>query len=159
MTRLELYELEQGISNCKNLANKDTIEFVYRLALIHEAILKFIKLYENVRPANTDEYQKYIDAKTVLIEEYAVRDENGQIVSQGMNIALRNSSKYKQEILKLDEEFKNAIDKHKIDNDKFEKFLNDEETAFTFQPIPKKHIPTTIQYYQMRGILPIIEKN
>lgn len=158
MTREEIYDLWQGIDKCSNLFNKDTIEFVYRLGTITKTVLKLVKSYEEVRPKNSDLFQEYIDAKTALMEEYAMRDNSGQILVQGQNIALTNSTKYKAEIKELDEQYKDEIAKHTLENDKFELFLKEEEDTFKFNPIPKKYIPTAITLGQFNGIFEILEQ-
>lgn len=158
MTREDMYNLLQGIDNCKDLFNKDTIEFVYRLGLITDNIITFIKQYEKVRPTNSDLFQEYIDAKTALMEEYALRNDAGQIITQGRNIALTNSTKYKQELKELEEQYKGEINNHKLANDKFEVFLQQEEDLFKFSPIPKKYLPTAMNSGQFNGIFAIIER-
>ncbi len=158
MTREDIYNLWHGIEACHNLSNKDTIEFVYRLGVITKSVIKLIKSYEDVRPTNSDLYQEYIDARTALIEEYAIKDESGQMLTQGKNIMLTNSTKYKHDLKELDEQYKDEIDKHTLENDKFDTFLKVEEDTFKFTPIPKKYVPTMITSGQFNGIFDILEQ-
>jgi len=158
MKKIDLYTLQQGIVKCGNLANKESIEFVYRIGMINEDVVKRLKHFETSRPKNSDEYDQFIEAQTALIEKYSVKDKDGAMVTQGMNVALANPFKYKEELKELKETYKEAIKKHIEDNKTFEQFLEEEASDFIFVPIPKKHLPSEMTVDQIQGIMSIVEK-
>lgn len=158
MKRIDLYSLQQGIKNCGNLANKESIEFIYRIGIINEQVVRHLKHFETSRPKNSAEYDLFIEAQTALIEQYAAKDKDGAMITQGMGVALANPFKYKEELKEIKEKYKAAIEKHTNDNKTFEQFLEEEASDFTFTPIPKKYLPVEMTVDQIQGIMSIVEK-
>lgn len=158
MKRGTLYKLHTGIKNCGNLSGEDNSEFIYRAGLMFMEIDKRVQLFEKSRPVNSEQYDAYNDEHTKLMYKYALKDDNGVAITQGMDVALSNPLQYKVELSELVLKYKDVIKEHKDKTKEFDNFLDREMDDFNFAPIPRKYIPKEMTLTQMLGIVELLEK-
>lgn len=153
MKRKELYILKDAIEDCGNLSN---LEFIHRIAIIYNDIIKHLEIFEKHRPSVNPEYTKYIEKRTFILDTYAAKNENGTYITSKQGVVIANATGYTNDISALEKEYEKIISQHKKDNFEFDKFL-DSDFDFKFNLIPKKFIPTNITFNQYIGINSLIE--
>ena len=158
MKRSEMYSLLNGVKKCASLANKENIEFVYRIGIINEELVKRVKMFEKSRPKPSPKYEEYLDEYNELTLKFALKDQNDNPISTENGIAIKNVLQFKKELKELRAKHNDAIVEQEKNDESFEQFLDVEEADFTYVPIPKKHLPSEITVDQMTAIMAIVEK-
>jgi hypothetical protein len=154
MRREELYILKDAIDNCFNLQG---LEFIHRISLIYSTINEHIAIFEKHRPKVSEDYQKFQNDRSKLLDKYAAKNEDGSLTTNKHGIVLANPTAYSSSLTILEHKYYSAISKHKTETAEFKSFL-ESEFDFDFKLIPVKYIPSDITLGQYIGILPLIEK-
>jgi hypothetical protein len=154
MRREELYTLKDAIDNCFNLSG---LEFIHRISLIYSNINEHIAIFERNRPKTSEEYQKFQNDRSKLLDKYAAKNEDGSLTTNKHGIVLANPTAYSSSLTILEHKYYSAISKHKADTAEFKRFL-ESDFDFEFKLIPIKYIPSDITLGQYIGVLPLIEK-
>lgn len=140
----------------ETLSNLKGAKFAYAIAKNKEFIKTEIEaLKEATKPS--EEFEKYNKARIELAENHADKDEDGKSVIEGNQYKITDMDKFNKEHDKLKEEYKEALEAHKKQQDEFNALL-EEETKLELQMIKIEDIPQDITVEQMEGIKVLIEE-
>lgn len=153
MKRKELYALKDAIEDCGNLTS---LEFIHRIAIIYNDIIKHLEIFEKHRPSINPEYTKYLEKRSLILDIYAAKNENGTYITSKQGVVISNANGYINDLSALDKKHEKIINQHKKDNLEFDKFL-DSDFDFKFNLIPKKFVPINITFNQYIRINSLIE--
>lgn len=157
MKRKDLYDLQKGINACMPLSNPNDYEFAYKLVCNIELVDGAIAGFEKLRPPLSEEYTKYAEEQTNLLNKYALKKPDGSLIVYENSVALADPNKYNEDLAPIKVKYKLAIDAQEKLQKKFDDFL-DKEANIKLEIIPKKYLPKNISGNQLKGIFKLIEK-
>ena len=156
ITKLNLYRLNQALESITP-TNKD---LTYTLIKNKKALETEVSAIEEARNFSNPDFLKYQEELNKVAQEYGEKDSSGRVVTTGTGFRVVDSEKAEevQELVKkLQDKYKDGIDKQNEDTIKFEEMLTEEITV-EVTPIKFSDLPDDISKEVMELIIDIIEE-
>lgn len=148
----ELLDLLHGFDAVGDLRG---VKFAYAVAKNKDRVLREVRsLQKSIEPSK--EVMKYEKERISLCLIYCQKDENGKpLIQHDIYVGVDGNPKFDEALAKLKDEFKEALDKQKEDQEEYDRLLN-EEVEVEFHPLQFADVPEDTTASQMSGIFPIL---
>ena len=156
MKNYELYNIAEGIRKISDIVNIADINFTMIIARIDSEVNAEIRIIEKGRKKPSDKYKEYLKEKEALDMKYAIQKEDGSLQMYEGAMLIRDPKKYRSELSKLEETYKEEIKEWKKIVDEFEEFL-EKDCPKVITKINKSLLPSSLNVEQVRLLYPVID--
>ena len=142
ITRTRVLEIVSGAESLKQLSG---VKLAY-------AVSKNMTALKREQESINEELEKYREEYSAILEAEAKKDEHGNFIPVGNGqVAIANFATFKAKTNALNKKYAKQLEKQKVDEKEFEKFLK-EPFEFEFFQFEESLLPETITVEQI-GLL------
>jgi len=148
ITRTRVLEIVSGAESLKQLSG---VKLAYAVSKNMTALKREQESINEALPKNK-ELEKYREEYSAILEAEAKKDEHGNFIPVGNGqVAIANFATFKAKTNALNKKYAKQLEKQKVDEKEFEKFLK-EPFEFEFFQFEESLLPETITVEQI-GLL------